>query len=182
MRQVLIRAWLGLVLAAGTCGLAGAGELAPRYEAMGEMTLAMDGQEQALVIPFDKEKGRAYAEQKMLMASFLTVNMVGRGVGEDGKPGRPMLQVTLQKRGGSFSFISAELFDGRGFDEPMVMGEDGAPGTLVAVRFEGDRIEAEIEGSFLRLTGYSKGEPVAAEGAEPVAARIRAWADLPPLK
>ena len=161
---------------------AAAQELAARYEAMGRMSVDLGGEAMELVIPFDKEKNRAYADQKMIMGSFLTINAVGRTVKPDGKPGSPMVQVTLQKQSGALALLSAELFDEQGFDAPMAMGADGGEGRATEVSFENDHLEASIEGMFLRLTGYSKGEPAPAEGAAPVPVTIRVSVDLKPLE
>ncbi|MDQ2091589.1 hypothetical protein [Marimonas arenosa] len=179
LSKLEVSALAAAVLSAGALAAA---ELAPRYEAMGEMTVEMGGDILELVIPYDKEKGSAYAEQKMIMGSFLTINSVGRVVGADGAPGRPMVQVTLQRQSGSFKLLSAELFDQQGFDAPMAMGADGGKGAIAEISYDNDRLEAVVEGTFLRLTGYSKGTPAPAEGAEPQPVVIRWQVDLPPLK
>jgi len=160
---------------------AGAGELSDRYEAIGTMTVTLGDETLDLVIPYDRQKDSAYAEQKMIMGSFLTLNAVGQSVGPDGAPGRPMVQVTLQKQGGSMALLSAELFDDQGYDAPMVMGPDGGAGELVAFSFENDNLDARVEGAFLRLTGYMS-EPKPAEGATPVEATISWSVDIPPME
>lgn len=159
---------------------AGAAELSDRYEAIGNMTVTLGDETLELVIPYDREKDSAFAEQKMIMGSFLTLNSVGQMVGSDGEPGRPMVQVTLQEQGTTMALISAEVFDDQGYDAPMVMGPDGGKGALIGYSFENDRLEARVEGDFLRLTGYMS-EPKQAEGAEPVAATISWSVDIPPL-
>ncbi|MBW4981493.1 hypothetical protein KZZ07_02965 [Mameliella sp. CS4] len=159
-----------------------AAELDDRYESMGTMTVTLDGTATRMVIPYDREKDRPYAEQKMIMGSFLTINTVGRVVDETGKPGRPMVQVTLQKRNGDMALISAEIFDDKGYDAPMVMGADGGDGKLVAFEMTPDNVvTATVEGTFLRLTGYTS-EPRVADGAEPVAATIEWTAEIAPLE
>lgn len=165
-----------------SAGALSAAELSPRYEAIGEMTVELGGEVMDLVIAYDKQKDSAYAEQKMIMGSFLTINSVGQTVAETGKPGRPMVQVTLQRQSGSLKLLSAELFDEQGYDAPMVMGADGGKGAVTGVSLEDDHLEAVVEGSFLRLTGYMKGTPAPAEGAEPRPVKIRWSVDLPPLK
>lgn len=171
-----------LAFALGGAGMAAAQELAPRYEAMGEMHVEMGGEVLDLVIPYDREKDRPYAEQKKIMGSFLTINSVGRGVREDGTPGNPMVQVTLQEQSGALRLLSAELFDEQGFDAPMAMGADGGEGRLEEATLEGGRLEAVVVGEFLRLTGYAKGTPAPAEGAQPQPVTIRWSVALPPLE
>lgn len=159
-----------------------AGELSDRYEAMGTMTAQIGGDTLDLVIPYDREKDRAYAEQKMIMGSFLTVNTLGRTVDDSGKPASPMLQVTLQKQMGRMALLSAELFDEQGYDAPMAMGADGGQGSLTAYELTDDnRLTATVEGDFLRLTGYTS-EPRVADGAEPVPVTIRWTVQLQPLE
>jgi len=158
-----------------------AADLADRYTAMGTMTVQLGDKTLDMVIPFDTEKQRGYAEQKMIMGSYLTVNAVGRVVQPDGTPGSPMVQITLQKSTGDMRFLSAEVFDDQGFDAPMAMGADGGDGTLTAFSMEGNTASGVIEGEFLRLTGYSS-DPKVAEGATPVPARIEWNVDLPPLE
>ena len=159
---------------------AAAAELSDRYEAIGTMTVTLGDDTLDFVIPYDREKDSAYAEQKLIMGAFLTLNSVGQTVGDDGKPGRPMVQVTLQKQGDALKLLSAEMFDHQGYDAPMVMGADGGTGDLVEVSFENDRLEARVEGSFLRLTGYMS-EPRPADGADPVPATISWSVDIPPM-
>ncbi len=162
-------------------GAVAANDLAPRYSIMGEMTVELGGQTLQLVIPYDNETSTAYGEQKMIMGSFLTLNTVGVGVGENGAPGQPRVQVTLQRNGGAFSLLSAELFDDQGFDAPMIMGPDGGDGALREISFENNRLDAVVEGEFQRLTGYSKGSPTPVEGVAPAPVTIRWGVDLPAL-
>lgn len=158
-----------------------AADLADRYDAMGSMSVDLDGRMIEMVIPYDRDRDRAYAEQKMIMGSFLTINTVGRVVDDAGNPGSPMVQVTLQQQGGKMGLISAEMFDDQGFDAPLVMGADGGEGTLASYSFEDNRLEAEVRGSFLRLTGYMS-EPKVAEDAAPMPVTIRWSVDIPPLE
>ena len=159
-----------------------AADLDERYESMGTLTVTLDGTATQMVIPYDREKDRPYAEQKMIMGSFLTINTVGRKIDETGKPGRPMVQITLQKRNGDMALLSAEIFDDKGYDAPMVMGADGGDGKLVAFEMTPDNVvTATVEGTFLRLTGYTS-EPRVADGAEPIAATIEWTADIGPLE
>ena len=171
-----------LVLAVAVAGRVAAGELAPRWEAIGRMQLEMGGTVTELVVAHDREKNRSKAEQKLLMGSYLTVNVVGQTVNDAGKPASPMVQVTVQQRNGTFELVSVELFDEQGFDAPMVIGPDGGQGDLTAIAYRADRIEATIAGSFQRLTGYSKGTPAPAEGTAPVPVAIQLDVSLPPLK
>ena len=157
-----------------------AADLAERYKAMGSMSVDLDGRTIEMVIPYDRERNRAYAEQKMIMGSFLTINTVGRVVDDTGKPGSPMVQVTLQQQGGKMGLISAEMFDDQGFDAPLVMGADGGEGSLTSFSFEENRLEAEVQGTFLRLTGYMS-DPKVAEDAAPLPVTIRWSVDVPPL-
>ena len=174
---------VAVLIAAGLMPVATvAADLAPRYGAMGEMTVELGGETLQLVIPHDKEKDRFYAGQKLVMGTVLTLNIVGRAIGEDGMPGSPMVQVTLQRRAGELHLLSAEMFDEQGFDAPRVMGDDGGDGGLASASFDNDHLEAVVEGHFLRLTGYSKGTPAPAEGAEPEPVTIRWSVDLPALK
>lgn len=158
-----------------------AADLNDRYEAMGTMTATLGDETMELVIPYDREKQRGYAEQKMIMGSFLTINTVGRTVDKTGKPGNPMLQVTLQKQSGKMALLSAEVFDDQGYDAPLVMGADGGQAALTAFEMGDDNtVTATVEGSFLRLTGYTS-EPRVADGATPVPATISWTVTLPPL-
>ena len=158
-----------------------AADLADRYTAMGTMTAQIGGETLDLVIPYDTEKERGSAEQKMIMGQFLTINVLGMAVDENGEPGRPMLQVTLQKRMGDMGLLSAELFDDQGYDAPLAMGADGGTGELSEFTMEGDTASGVVTGEFLRLTGYTS-EPKVAEGAAPVPVRIEWRVDLPPLE
>ncbi len=170
---------LGLFCALATPTLAA--ELSDRYDAIGTMTVTLGDETLELTIPYDREQDSAYAEQKMIMGQFLTLNTVGQTVTADGQPGQPMVQVTLQKQGGGMALLSAEVFDEQGYDAPMAMGADGGTGALTEFSFENNRLEARVEGSFLRLTGYMS-EPRVADGAEPVAATISWSVDMPPLE
>lgn len=159
-----------------------AAELDARYEAIGTMTVTLDGEVRELVIPYDIERDRAYAEQKMIMGSSLSINAVGHMIDADGMPGRPMVQVTLLEEFGNMRLLSAEVYDEQGYDAPMVMGADGGEGTLTGYEITDDNaVTVTVEGNFLRLTGYMD-EPQVAEGAEPVAATIRYEAQLAPLE
>ena len=156
--------------------------LSDRYEAIGTMTATLDGAATDMVITYDREKDRAFAEQKMIMGSFLTINTVGQVVGDDGEPGRPILQITLQRQAGKMALLSAEIFDEQGYDAPMVMGPDGGEGTLTAFEMGDDNtVTATIEGTFLRLTGYMD-EPRVADDAQPVPARVDWPVTLPPME
>jgi len=168
----------GLVLALAPPALAA--ELSDRFEAIGTMTVVLGDKTLDLVIPYDGETNSAFAEQSIIMGQFLTLNSVGMLVDETGEPGQPMVQVTLQKQGGGMNLISAEVFDEQGYDAPMVMGADGGAGTLTDFSFENDRLEARVEGNFLRLTGYMS-EPRVADGAAPVASTITWSVDIPPM-
>jgi len=159
-----------------------ASDLDSRYDAIGEMTVTLGTDTLTLVVPYDREKDTAYADQKMIMNSFLTLNTVARAVGADGKPGRPMVQITLQQRMGRMDLISAELFDDQGFDAPMTFGVDGGDGELVEYSFENNRLEAAVTGDFIRLEGYSTGQPKVADGASPVPVEIRWSVDIPPME
>lgn len=157
-----------------------AADLSERYTAMGTMTARLGDQTLEMVIPFDTQEQYGNAEQKMIMGSYLTINVVGQVVESDGTPGSPMVQITLQKRMGDMAFLSAEVFDDQGFDAPMAMGADGGDGTLTAFTMEGNIASGVIEGDFLRLTDYNS-EPKVAEGATPVPTRIEWNVELPPL-
>lgn len=171
---------LALALAAAISAHVAAQTLDPRYEAIGEMTATVGDVTYEMVIPYDREKDRAYASRKIIMGSFLTINVVGRVVRENGRPGSPMLQITLQERFGSMALVSAEVFD-KGFDEPLVMGPDGGKGAVVSYELDGDEMTAVVEGEFLRLTGYAAGTARVADGAEPLQARIEWRVALPPM-
>jgi hypothetical protein len=73
------------------------------------------------------------------------------------------------------------MFDDQGFDAPLVMGADGGEGTLISYSFEDNRLEAEVRGTFLRLTGYMS-EPKVAEDAAPMPVTIRWSVDIPALE
>ena len=86
-------------------GATSAAELNSRYTEMGRMTAEIGDQTLELTIPFDTEKDRGYAEQKMIMGSFLTINTAARLVDEAGDPTGPTLQVTLQKQSGDLKLL-----------------------------------------------------------------------------
>ncbi|MGK7653957.1 hypothetical protein ACSQ76_16535 [Roseovarius sp. B08] len=117
-----------------------AAELGDDYEAIGTMTVTLDGETMEMVIPYDVERERAYAKQRMIVGSSLSINAVGRMVDEDGTPGRPMVQVTLLEQGGEMRLLSAEIFDDQGYDAPLAMGADGGDGTLTAYEMTGDNV------------------------------------------
>ncbi|QFT92000.1 hypothetical protein FIU86_04035 [Roseovarius sp. THAF9] len=159
-----------------------AAELSEAYEAIGTMTVTLDGEVTELVIAYDIEGEEAYAEQKMIMGSSLSVNAMGQTVGEDGTPGRPMVQVTLLEEFGEMRFLSAEMYDDQGYDAPLAMGADGGDGTLTGYEMTDDNVvTVTVEGNFLRLTNYMD-EPRVADGAEPVAVTISYEAELEPLE
>ncbi len=159
-----------------------AADLSDRYEVMGTMTAQIGEESLDLVIPYDTEDDSPYGEQKMIMGSFLTINLVGAHVDEDGTPGRPMLQVTLQKQNGTMGLLSVELFDDQGYDAPLSIGMDGGEGELVAFAMDDtNTTTGRIEGNFLRLTGYTD-DPRVADGAEPIATTIEWRAELEPLE
>ncbi|MGR3323225.1 MAG: hypothetical protein ACU0DK_14990 [Pseudooceanicola sp.] len=159
-----------------------AADLDDRYEQMGTLSITLDGATQNLVIPYDTERDRASAEQKLIMGSYLTINVLGRSVGEDGKPGSPMVQVTLQRRSGDMKLLTVEMFDEEGFEAPLSMGVDGGEGALTAFEMtEDNQLTATIEGDMLRLADYM-GDPKVAEGATPQPATISFSVTLPPLE
>src|SRR6056297_347606 len=158
-----------------------AADLSERYTAMGTMTAQLGDDRLEMVIPFDTQEQYGYAEQKMIMGNYLTINVVGRVVESDGEPGSPIVQITLQKQMGDMAVLSAEVFDDQGFDAPMAMGADGGAGTLTAFTMDGNIATGVIEGEFLRLTAYNS-DPKVAEGATPVPARIEWNVELPPLE
>lgn len=122
---------------------------------MGTMTAQIGGDTLDLVIPYDTEKERGSAGQKMIMGQFLTINVLG--------------------------LLSAELFDDQGYDAPLAMGADGGTGELSEFTMEGDTASGVVTGEVLRLTGYTSG-PKVAVGAAPVPVRIEWRVDLPPLE
>lgn len=171
------------VAAALACSAAplSAAELADRYEEMGRMEVTLDGETRELVIPYDTESDRYYARQRMILDSFLTVTTVGRALAENGMPVRPMLQVTLQRRNGEMTLLSAEMFDGEGFDTPLAMGPDGGSGEVTEYSFDDDVLVARVEGEFLRLRDYM-GDPAVAEGASPVPVTITWETEVAPAE
>lgn len=173
----LFAACLAVALATPLC----AADLMERYEAMGEMSASIGETQYEMVITYDREKQRGYADRKMIMGSFLTINSMGRVVDENGKPGAPLLQVTLQEQSGKMKLLSAELFDEQGFDAPLSMGADGGKGTVSSYTLEGDVMTATVEGTFLRLSNYTK-MPEVAEGAEPLPTTISWTVTLPPME
>lgn len=144
------------------------------------MQVTLDGETTELIIPRDLESDRPYAEQKLIMDSYLTINSVGRKLAETGMLVRPMVQVTLQRQDGEMRLLSAELFDDQGFDAPLAMGMDGGEGELVSFSLEEGHLEARVEGEFLRLESYMK-EPKVAEWAKPVPVTIDWTAEIAPL-
>ncbi|MDQ2093675.1 hypothetical protein [Rhodalgimonas zhirmunskyi] len=181
MRKMIGRISMGLALAAVLAVGGRAEELAPRYEQIGRVTVTLDGAPMELVVTRDTETGRAGAEQKKVMGSFLTVNVLGQTIGDEGAPGNPMVQATFQKQMGPMTLLSAEIFDS-GFDTPMVMSPDGGEVGKVTLSFEGDHLSARIEGRMQRLEGYAKGQPKAKDGAAPVPVVIEIEADVPAMK
>ena len=158
-----------------------ASDLQQRFEAMGTLEATVGDSEHEMVIAYDREKDRPYAEQKVLMGRYLTINLVGQTVDEKGRPGSPMIQVTLQEQTGEMGLISVEMFDEQGFDAPLSMGPDGGPGELTEYSLEGDALDGAVTGEFRRLTDYM-GDPKIAEGSAPVPATIRFRVTLPPLE
>jgi len=159
-----------------------AAELDERYEPMGTLSITLDGDTRTLVIPYDTERDRGYAEQKMIMGSFLTINVLGQTVGEDGIPGSPMVQATLQRRSGDMQLLSIEMFDDQGYAAPLSIGPDGGKGTLTFFEMTTDnQVSATIEGELLRLADYTS-EPKVAEGATPELTTISFSVTLPPLE
>lgn len=176
----MIRIFAAMV-AALLAGVAGAADLDPQYERIGTISAEIGGETQQLVVIRDTETGQAMAEQKKIMGSALSQNVVAVAVDDDGRPTRPNLQVTLMEQGGRMGLLSAEIFDDQGYDAPLVMGPDGGAGTLTRYAFEDGRLEAVVEGDFLRLQGYMS-EPKPAEGATPVPAVLRLSVEMPPLE
>ena len=159
-----------------------AAELNERYDQMGTLSITLDGETRNLVIPYDTERDRGNAEQKMIMGSFLTINVLGRTVGEDGMPGSPMVQVTLQRRSGDMQLLSVEMFDEQGYAAPLSMGPDGGKGTLTSFEMtEDNQVSATVEGELLRLADYTS-EPKVAEGATPQPTTISFSVTLAPLE
>jgi hypothetical protein len=180
----MTRLFVAFALAAGlgatTPSPPAAAELAERYEAMGTMTVELGDETLDLVVPYDIETARAFAERRMIMGDFLTINVLGRTVAEDGTPGRPMAQVTMQERGDGMHLLSAEVFDARGYDSPLVMGADGGEGEIADFSLDGDALTATVEGTFLRVTDYAD-DPQVADEPQAVAARVEVSVDLPPM-
>lgn len=157
-----------------------AADLQERFEAIGVMSATVGEDTYEMVIVHDTENDSSFAERKIIMGSYLTINVVGMVVNEAGEPGSPMLQITLQDQRGKMGLISTEIFDDQGFDAPLVMGADGGEGSLTAYSLDGDAMQATVEGEFLRLSGYMN-EPQVAEGAKPIPATITLNVTLPPL-
>ncbi|WP_157440770.1 hypothetical protein [Aestuariivita boseongensis] len=159
-----------------------AAELDKRYEEMGTLSITLGGDTRTLVIPYDTERDRAYAEQKVIMGSFLTINVLGRSVGEDGMPGSPMVQVTLQRRSGDMQLLSVEMFDEQGYAAPLSIGPDGGNGALTSFEMtEDNKVTATIEGELLRLADYTS-VPKIADGATPQPTTISFSVTLPSLE
>lgn len=171
---------LTLVAAFGLAVPALAADLDAQYTAIGTMTAVIDGQTHDLVVVRDTASGDAMAAQRKFMG-YLSLNVVGAMIGEDGRPTIPNVQVTLMDQSGSMGLLSAEVFDDQGYDAPMVMGDDGGTGKLTAYSFEDNRLEATLEGEFLRLQGYMS-EPKPADGAQPVPVTLTVSVDMPPLE
>ncbi|MDU8928874.1 hypothetical protein RXV86_15890 [Alisedimentitalea sp. MJ-SS2] len=182
IEMFLRQAMIGFGVFAVMSGAAWAGELAPRYSQMGQMQVEMGDEVLDLVIAYDKEKQRGYATQKMIMGSHLTINSAARAVDDSGQFISPMVQVTLQQQSGKFKMLSAELYDEQGYDAPMAMGADGGKGAVTELTFENNRLDAVVEGEFIRLVGYMKGDAKPADGVAPVPVTIRWSVELAPLK
>ena len=176
-----MRLFFGLLFALAASSAAAEG-LSSKYSEMGLMTVSFEDQELKLTIPYDREEGFGFAEQKMIAGSFLTINTAAQQVNTEGEPSGTLVQVTLQGQGGRLELLSAELFDERGFDAPMAMGVDGGDGDLVSHTLEGDTLIAEVQGTFVRLTGYRTGEPKVDSGEAPLRAVINWEVDLPPIE
>ena len=172
-----------VALSAWFCTLAIAEQhaLTERYETMGTIEARVGDTTYSMIVPYDVARNRPHAEQKAIMGTFLTINFLGHVVAPDGTPDRPILQVTLQKREGDMSLVSAELLDDLGYGAPLVMGGDGGRGALVSFELEDSVVSGKIEGMFLRLDGYAPNRSIAA-GTTPIPATIELDVTLPPLQ
>jgi hypothetical protein len=173
-----------LLAAAALCCLATLGhaaDLDPAYGQAGRITAEVNGATHDLVIV--KAPGEeAPSAQRQMIGTQLSVNFVGYTVQQDGTPGAPMVQVTLMGAPESMQLVSAEMFDEQGYDGPLVMDPDdlGGQGAVTDHALDGDVTAGQIEGEFLRLTGYMS-EPRVADGAEPMPVTITWEVTLPPM-
>lgn len=157
-----------------------ASDLAAPFEAIGEIKGEIGDTAHQLVILHDHDSQTSYADRRTVMGSYLSINMVALRI-ENGAPAAsPVVQITLMGQDGGMDLLSAEVFDEAGYDAPLVMGPDGGAGRLSAYTLDGDALSGTIEGSFLRLSGYTS-DPHVADGAEPVPAMLHFSATLPPL-
>lgn len=142
-------------------------ELLPRYSVMGTVTVTVDGTEHHLVIPFDTDNDSASAEENNFMGRR-SVNFVAYTVGDNGKPGGPMLQLTFWVKDGAGDLLSAEFFD-QGYNAPLAVESDEGALTFSAFSItEANEIEASFAGEFLRMENYMS-DPAIAPDATPVA-------------
>lgn len=162
-----MRAFLTCLLLIALPLPAAAQELAARYMAMGNMAVSVEGQEHRLVIPFDKEKNRAYALEKDVLG-HRSVNLLARTVGTDGAPARPMMQLTFWVEEGTGELLSAEFFDDQGMSAPLVANSDfGSAAFTEFTMTEENKVTAAFSGRFLRMENYTS-QPQVAQGVEPV--------------
>lgn len=163
------------LLAVGLVGLsmlpATAQDLAGSYEVMGTVTAQVGDTVLDLVVPYDRERQAANALAMPIMGTWTSLNLVGYSVDPDGRPGVPMVQVTLLVKGEGAEVQSVELFDDQGMDAPMIMDGDFGAISLESYSYEGEQLNTVVTGQMVRVRGYSAGEPVA-DGADPVAARV----------
>jgi hypothetical protein len=155
--------------------------LLDRYEVIGTAEADIDGRAMTLVVTTDREKNRSSAKQQDILGGNLVLNVLASTVGDAGKPASPRVQVTALVKGGAIRLDSVEVFDEGGYDAPLVLDAEEGFGALddATLAFDGTTFTARIEGTMLRLTGYTS-EPRAADGAVPVPARITLTTVIPP--
>lgn len=157
-------------------------ELAPRWTEMGRVEAVVDGTPATFVIPYDTEKERARAKERMIMGER-SINLLASTVDEEGAPGSPQLQLTFFYKNGAANLLSMEIFDDGGFNEPLVADPDHGQREITEISEPAaGQFDGVFEAELIRLTGYAKGEPEIVDGQAPVSVSGRFTVTIPPAK
>ena len=177
-----MRAFIPATLAFLLANLAQAQDLAPRWESIGEMTVTLDGTEYEMVIPYDTQKDRAHASERVMIGNR-TFNVLGSVVAPEGKPGKPQLQLTFFVNKGVPNLLSMEIYDDQGFRKPLMIGPDAGKGGFTSFEITAENeITASFAGEMLRMDNSDPANPHLAEGAAPRAIEGRIRVSVPPPK
>ena len=80
-----MRVLFGLLFALAASSAVAEG-LNSKYSEMGMMTVSFEDQELKLTIPYDREDGFGFGEQKMIAGSFLPINTAAQQGNTEGEP------------------------------------------------------------------------------------------------